>query len=352
MKKYIQICSILLLFVYIASCQGQKKTDLPKERISQPEINSPEIDPYFIESKAITTFYGPTNITRNIIQDKSENFWFASFEGIIRYDGKSFTNFTNKEGLRRFRAFSVLEDRMGSIWFGTIGAGVYFYDGKTFTNFTTKEGLVNNDVGCIYEDKKGHIWFGTRVGISRFDGKTFTNFTTEDGLTNNDVNSIIEDKTGKFWFGTRGDACFYDGKTFTTFTNTEGAPFENVRSIIEDRKGNIWLGGNDGLWRFDRISFTNFTTDFVGYIYEDKKGNIWTSSSESGNSQDWVLSRYDEKTLPNETASAIQLRTQQEEMFFGILEDTKGGIWLGTVNGVYRYDGNTFNDFKDTTGKE
>ncbi len=344
MKKYIPIYSLLFLLVFIASCKEQNKTDPPEDSISQAEGSLPDSDPYFVESKAITTSFGPRSITRNILQDRKGNIWLATWEGIIRYDGNSFTNFTKKEGLKRFHVFSVLEDKNGNIWFGTIGAGVYRYDGKSFTNFSMKEGLAHNGVGCIYEDNTGNIWFGTGGGASRYDGKSFRNFTTKDGLTNDDINSIIEDKTGKFWFGTRGDACFYDGKTFTKFTNKEGAPFVNVRSIIEDKNDNIWLGGNDGLWRYDGSSWTNFTTDFVGYIFEDKEGNIWTSSAENGNAQNWVLSRYEEKSLQNEKTTASRIMAK-EDMFFGIMEDTNGNIWLGTLNGVLRYDGETFFDF-------
>jgi len=358
MNKYSQIYSILLLFIFISSCKGQIKTDQPKDDNSQanksnplvPKSDSADYDPYFIESTAITTSYGPNSITRNILQDRNGNFWFASWQGIIRYDGTSFTNYTNKEGLRRFHVFSVLEDKTGNIWFGTIRAGVYRYDGKTFTNFTTKEGLADNIIGCIFEDKTGNIWFGTGGGVSRYDGNSFTNFTTKDGLSNNDINSIIEDKTGKLWFGTRGDACFYDGNTFTNFTNKNGVPFRNVRSIIEDKKGNIWLGGNDGLWRYDGSSFTNFTTDFVGYIYEDNKGNIWTGTDEA-NTHHWELSRYDEKLLSLGQTKGTKI-LKEDGQIFGILEDTNGNIWFGTEKGVCRYDGKAFNYFKDKETQE
>ncbi len=90
---------------------------------------------------------------------------------------------------------------------------------------------------------------------------------------------------------------------------------------------------------------TNFTTDFVGYIYEDRKGNIWTSAAANGRGPNWVLSRYDEKSLLNENATAIQIRTE-EGMFFGILEDKEGGIWFGSLNGVCRYDGKSFDCFE------
>ncbi len=350
---------MLLLFVLFASCKRQKKASLPKSSISQTkqsDINLSDKDPYFIESKAIITFYGPSSITRNIIQDRKGNIWLATWEGIICYDGKYFTNFTNKDSLRPFHTFAILEDKAGAIWFGTIGAGVYRFDGNTFTNFTTKEGLANNRVTYIYEDSKGVIWFGTEGGISCVDGKLlpggevdFRNFTTKEGLPSNDVNSIIEDKTGKFWIGTRGDACLYDGNTFTKFTNQEGAPFINIRSILEDKKGTIWLGGRGGLWRYNGISFTNFSTKFVGYIYEDSKGNIWTSS-EGADSQNWVLSRYDEQSLSNEQATATQIKTERG-MFFGILEDKKGGVWFGTLNGVCRYDEQSFSCFEDKEGR-
>jgi ligand-binding sensor domain-containing protein len=373
---------MLLLIVFIASCKGQNKTDLIKDSKSQQESNLPDDDPYFIETKAINTSFGPGNITRNIMQDRKGNIWLATWEGIIRYKpstdqtgGKAFTNFTNKEGLRRFHVFSVLEDSKGKLWFGTIGAGAYRYDrsaeqagGKSFTNFTTKDGLANDRIECIYEDKTGKIWFGTEEGASCYDpsaekagGKPFRNYTTKEGLTNNDVHSIIEDKNGIFWFGTRGDVCSYDPnaeqtgkKAFTNnITNTDGVTFKNVWSIIEDRNGNIWLGGNDGLWLYDGSSFTNFTTDFVGYIYEDKMGNIWISAGEGLQPGTMTLYRYPENSLLEPVRSTYKEKIKEVDgLIFGIFEDKDGGIWFGTLNGVCRYAGNTFNYFNDTGVKE
>ena len=354
----------LLFFTlsFTSSCNGQVKNDLPKDSLSkaryepnfipsgQPITNAADYDPYFTETKTINTSYGSQSITRNIVQDRNGHFWLASWEGIIRYDGTTFTNFTNKDSLRRYRAFSVLEDKAGNIWFGTIGAGVYRYDGHSFTNFTTKQGLVHDKVGCILEDKKGNIWFGTMGGVSRYDGHSFRNFTTEDGLANNDINSIIEDKTGKFWFGARGESCTFDGKSFTKLINNEGLAFKNIRSIIEDKNGNIWVGGQDGLNRYEpsadnagKKSFTNITPNFVGYIFEDKKGDIWISVSE-GSSYKMVLSRYDKKYLPFEQSNLTPIKKQNGQVF-GILEDTKGNIWFGTENGVSYYDGKTFTNF-------
>jgi len=322
--------TLFLMFVFNTSCEGQNKTDLPS--------------------------HGPNGIVRTIKQDRKGNIWIASWEGIFRYDGKSFTNLTSKVSSARF--FSILEDRKGHLWFGSIGSGVYYYDGKSFQNFTTKEGLLNNEITCIYEDKAGNVWFGTNGGVSRYDGKSFQNYmmngdamredrtgkSLSDTRPINEVNAIIEDKTGRFWFGTRSNTFVYDGKTFTVFTH-DGIPFANVRSIIEDKKGNIWLGGKDGLWRYDGSKFTNFTQQFVGYVYEDKNGNIWTSSDSDitksfktdtqnmSNQKGWTLSRYNEKSLSNNATLPEIIRTN-EGMIFGILEADDGSIWFGTLNGV------------------
>jgi len=357
MESLQPICILLLAIVMTLSCNGQKKTDVSREKIKPlkdkqvSKTKKSDFDPFFTGTSTVDQSNGPKNITRNILQDKKGNYWLATWEGIIRYDGKVFINFTNKEELRRFRVFSLLEDQKGKIWFGTIGAGVYIYDGQTFINKTSKDGLVNNDVGCIYEDRKGNIWLGTRVGISLFDGKTFTNFTSKDGLADNDVNSIIEDQSGLFWIGARGAACTYDGKSFTQLNKPDGAPFTNVRSIIEDRSGNIWLGGNDGLWKSNNKIFTKVADNFTGYIYEDKQGNIWTSMASYGNASEWSLMKFDAVTLNKEVISSTPI-LQEKNMFFGIIEDHEENIWLGTLKGVYRYDGHTFDDFKRFDDKD
>jgi ligand-binding sensor domain-containing protein len=336
--KYVHAFALFLISAFHLSC-GQNQKEGKKIIITSEKTG------------AVTT-YGPQGITRNIIQDKKGNIWIAAFDGIFRYDGKSFTNITSKVSSARF--FSVLEDKKGHLWLGSIGSGVYCYDGLSFQNFTTQDGLINNRVSCIYEDKAGNIWFGTEIGASCYDGKSFRNYRM-----NGSVNSIIEDRTGKFWFATTGNTFVFDGKTFSVFTH-EDKPFTNVRCLIEDKKGNIWLGGADGLWCYNGGSFTNFTQKFVGHIIEDKQGNIWTSSesanspawvgSETGNIQAWALSRYDGKSLFNKRPTVTEVTNKG--MIFGILEDDKGGIWFGAFDGVHRYDGKTITDFKEKEGQK
>ena len=75
----------------------------------------------------------------------------------------------------------MIEDRAGNLWFGhpdPAGGGVTRYDGKSFTPFTEKEGLCSNNVYCLMQDKTGDIWVGTlNAGVCRYDGKVFTYYS-------------------------------------------------------------------------------------------------------------------------------------------------------------------------------
>ena len=71
-----------------------------------------------------------------------------------------------------------LQDKDGNLWFGTTGEGVYRYDGKEFIQFTVQDGLSNNKIWSILEDKSGNLWIGTReTSLFLYDGKTFSPYS-------------------------------------------------------------------------------------------------------------------------------------------------------------------------------
>ncbi|MEM1328803.1 MAG: two-component regulator propeller domain-containing protein [Bacteroidota bacterium] len=339
--------SLAFLLFLITACQGQSQTQPSEETTPSTTIDffanpleqsMPPVDTLFMEG-------APNHITRNIIQDRNGNLWFATFGGVIRYDGMSFENMT--EGVTDHRFFSVMEDRKGVFWLGTIGGGVFKYDGHSFEQWTVGDGL-SDKITCIYEDSAGHIWLAGSGGMSRYDGQMLHHYTlTKDTMLAEkrplraarkeeilratfEVNSIVEDRSGRFWFGTRGNTYNYDGTTFEK-VKPNNQPFRNIRHILEDNDGNIWFGGNSGLWRYDGENYINITRTFVGYIYEDRKGNIWTSSD------GWSLSYYEALDLKKDIFQPTIVKAD-EGMFFGILEADDGKIWAGTLNGVMTYD--------------
>jgi ligand-binding sensor domain-containing protein len=326
-----------LVFIFI-SCDGQQP-DLPK----QP------LDPYFIETTDTVSSLGPTTITRNILQDKNGIYWFATWQGIMRYDGRLFTNMTLKHDLIHFHMFSLLEDSRGDLWFGSIRGGVYKYDGRAYKLFTTHNGLPDNLIECMLEDNEGNIWFGTENGASRYNGKTFTNFTAKDGLSGNSIHSIAKDQSGKLWFATSNGVSSFDGSAFTSLKK-DSMPFTNVRSVIADSKSNIWIGGSDGLFCYDGKTLTNISNDFTGYIFEDRDGNIWVNAAYSGVSKG-VWSPGGGMALYRYKGTSMEMLVHKfvpgDNQVFGITQDKAGDIWFGTMNGVSRFNGTSFENFRN-----
>ena len=343
MIKHTKLSAPFLLFVFCTSCEGQTQTNVPQDNVSKGLYSESQL-------KELAASKVPMSMVRNVKQARNGDILIASYLGVFRYDGTSFTNLTSKIISPRFASFlDVLEDRKGNLWFASKDSGIYHLPaGETsFQHFTTKDGLASNMALHIYEDRIGNIWFGA----SRYDGKSFRNFTTKDGFPSDNIRLLLEDKTGKLWFGAQGENMFvYDGKTFAVLKNKDGKVFNNVWSIIEDRKGNIWFG-SDGLWRYDGNTFTKVSQRGVYAIIEDKIGNIWTTGEVKFYGNVWALSRYDAKSLYNENPTVTEIMSQSG-MLLGILEDAKGNIWFGSGGGVYRYDGKTITDFKGKEGQK
>lgn len=314
--------------------------------VAEPQRN----DPYFTPTGAKSTPSMPRVIIRSIREDRAGNIWFATFGGPIRYDGKTFTNFAEEVGLMTTRIFSLLEDRRGVLWFGSITGGASSYDGQSFRKFTEKDGLASNDVHWMFEDRDGNIWFGTTKGVSRFDGTSFTTFTTKDGLLDDAVYTIGQDAAGRMWFGTQGGICSYDGKAFTNFADQVGRSFENIRAMAVDRSGNLWFGGQDGAYRYDGTTLTTYTSknglleDFVGSMLVDRAGNVWFGHPVDG-AQRGGASKFD--------GTSFTYVTERDGLSSGNVyalgEDKAGNIWFGTLDeGACRYDGKSFTNFSAT----
>lgn len=182
----------------------------------------------FIVNDTAGGFLSTNHTVERMLEDKDGNIWFGvrANDGVYRYDGKSVTNlqltelFQDGPKPKPHRwAWPQLQDKDGNIWFSNWG-GAYRYDGKTFTTFTKKDGL-HGGVTRIIEDKNRNLWFGgdAGAGLHRYDGKSFARFTTNNGLINNSIWSILEDKTGNIWVGTRETGLsLFDGKVFTTYS--------------------------------------------------------------------------------------------------------------------------------------
>tara|TARA_B110000858_G_scaffold182029_1_gene221040 strand:- start:1721 stop:2755 length:1035 start_codon:yes stop_codon:yes gene_type:complete len=342
MKNQFKIYLVTILVIFLTSCNGQNQTNSSTNHLKQLDNKLGITKSTIQKIDTLFTINAPSRMVRKIRKNKKGNLLITAFTDVIEFDGETFSKIPKPVGIESFDAFDALEDSKGNIWIASTRYGVFRYNGNNFTNFTTDNGLIHNRTMDIHQDKIGNIWIATMGGVSYYNGKTFDNFTTKEGLTNNDVNTIMEDKTGKIWFGTRGTLCLYNPLTskFTQVTDKEGNSFKNVWTLIEDSKGNIWIGGEDGLSRYDGLIFTNLTTEFVSCVYEDKIGNIWTISSEGS------LKQYNESSLVNLKPVSTEIY-KNNSMSFRVIEDKAGKIWVGTLQGVFNYDGKSINYLKN-----
>jgi len=194
----------------------------------------------FLINEATNGFLTSNDKAERILEDNAGNIWLGgrTNEGVFRYDGKTITNFKLKklnivnESVRSEKdrivshnwGWPQLQDKNGNIWFSNWN-GVYRYDGKSFTSFTEYDGLVGG-VTRIIEDKNGILWFGGADGLCSYDGKAFTFF--KDGLINPWIWSILEDKTGNLWVGTRETGLYlFDGKKFINYSEYKHQPPTN-----------------------------------------------------------------------------------------------------------------------------
>jgi ligand-binding sensor domain-containing protein len=239
------------------------------------------------DGKTFTGFtdeQGPRNYDYgSTLEYKSGSVWFGNYNGVWRHDGQALTNFTIHPASYKdkpnstdkpYSVYSILEDKDGNLWFGTEKMGVCRYDGKSFTWFTEK-GLDYGAVRGIFQDKAGNIWFGTNGGgVCLYNGKSFINFSEEKGLSKNlakaeledetqklnRVWSVAEDNTGNIWFGTIDEGVWrYDGKSMVNFTVKDGLASNEIWTVCNGKSGNIWFGTNgEGVSRYDGKSFTSF----------------------------------------------------------------------------------------------
>jgi ligand-binding sensor domain-containing protein len=75
-----------------------------------------------------------------------------------------YKNYVVDDGLLSTEVFHVIQDRKGYVWIAT-GQGVNRFDGYTFQNFTQLNGLPDNTVLELFEDYKGRIWFISLSGM-------------------------------------------------------------------------------------------------------------------------------------------------------------------------------------------
>jgi ligand-binding sensor domain-containing protein len=349
LSKYLFIAFILVL---ISSCNGQTNAVHVNDRAG---IGTPLV---YNNNEAFVVQCG--------LIDTAGNLWIGTTggKGIFVYNGNTFANYTVNEGLCSNDVYCLLQDRDNSIWIGT-SMGVCKYDGKQFVRFniptdtiatyyfgtdTVSSATTSKAVVSILQDRQGGFWFGTLgCGVFRYNGIRFVNHLQfngaiyNDGLHHNVVQDILEDRDGNFWFASmsHGGVSYFDDKLFKHFTYKDGLMDDMISVLFQDSKGSIWVGSRDnGMYIYNNDTFTHFDKlngicNNITAIVEDSKGDIWMGSGRGG------LFKYN----ANEFVSYTSVNGLLNSKVWMILEDNVGNIWVGTKGGnLYKYDGTKFDD--------
>ncbi|HSR30275.1 MAG TPA: two-component regulator propeller domain-containing protein [Anaerolineae bacterium] len=332
----------------------------------------------------ITTSDGLSDGTvLDILQDRRGFMWFATRNGLTRYDGYSFTVFRQKPGdpasLSSDLVYTVLEDRSGDLWAGTEnGLNRLDWETGTFTPY-----LVGWPILSLFEEEDGGFWVGTTFrGLTFFDPSNPApsyfvpgrDAKDPKGLSGNVVQTIYQDHQGEVWIGTDSGGHLSSGgldrfdrttETFVHFVHDPEDPLSlggpNVRAIHEDRRGVLWIGTDGGLSRLDRSSgtFTNYRHDpddpnslasnLVLSILDDGDGLLWIGTDKGLDRLDLAVdvpSSGLEGTgqisrgirFIHHRYSSADPHSLGDDCIWSLFEDRSGVVWAGTNEGLSKYD--------------
>jgi len=329
----------------------------------------------------------------------------------------NFKFYGEDEGLKNLAVQAVLQDRAGFLWAGTQN-GLYRYDGNHFTEFTTREGLPGTRIKSLYESADGTLWVGTDRGLARHGSASFESvalggriligrqgissdrnghllyLATESGLAVGDIGkkaiafrtvkegevvSVYTDASGLVWFGCGLNLCRLDSQSATEVGAANGLPPDRWDAIIGDLDGNLWVRSasalylrahgssrfvlqaglppssntfptlaldpagrllvptNRGLARRQAAGWEmidaeqGLTTNDISAIFQDREGSIWLGLLGSGLAR-WL--GYSE--WQNWTAHEGLSR----ESVWSISRDNTGRLWVGTQFGLNYADDN------------
>ncbi|TAE24082.1 MAG: hypothetical protein EAZ92_13775 [Candidatus Kapaibacterium sp.] len=293
------------------------------------------------------------NVVYSLVGDREGALWIGTQGGgVTRLHTSSFTTYTTLDGLVGDFAvsFAQSEKRVNrtsadsALWMGTYN-GLSRFDGKTFTNYTTKNGLPSNNVHSLWQDSSGGasngaLWVGTwGGGLSRFLQGKWTTFSTQNGLLNNIVTAIKPDvrTANGLWIGTWGGVNYLENGVLTrSITAKEGLPLNYVFSLLPDKYAHaLWVGtwgGGLGRINLDNGTVTVFNDTnglanmFIRAIVQDRDSVVWVGTVGGG------LHRYSHGkwTIVNTSHGLF------DNNVWSILEDDNGWMWMSCNRGVFR----------------
>ena len=293
-------------------------------------------------------------------------------------------NVDNPSSLRGNGVYDIYCDEDKRVWVATYSDGVSYFDqASPIVNQITHQtnnsnSLANNDVNCLIEDSHGNMWIATNNGISYWEVSTnkWRNFYVNKQEQAQVFLTLCEDNQGRIWAGTYSSGVYVldeeTGKQLAHYSQLEaGAPFVNnfVFDIFKDDQGDIWIGGiNSEVIRYEpgKNIFRKYSVQPVNVLSELSRGymlfgctyGLCVSDNKTGeltplingclvhdilvkDSTVWIgtsgdgLIRFDPR---KETSEYFTTQNGLPSNFVNSVAFSDGYLWLGTENGLCRFD--------------
>lgn len=275
----------------------------------------------------------PQSSIFSALQDRTGYLWFGTQNGVCRYNGIEFTVFTKeKDGATEARVLGLNEDGQGNIWASTDTEGLYRYDGKSWRQFTTKDGLSSDHTsGGFMPLGNGAFLIGLANGAAVWDGNSFKPYQHYDEFVKRKAQGFGVDRTGNLWFFSPDEGVMrFDGNVFTRMISKDLFSNAPVLGVMPDSKGRVWVvQAGRGLLMWDGTALHAFragqgpVSDNVISFFEDSNGYVWVGTTEgvSGFSGRGWISLTERDGLPNNVVLVIR-------------QDREGNLWFGTAGGL------------------
>ena len=315
----------------------------------------------------------PHSSVTAVFHDREDHFWFATWNGVGRYDAHSITVFDPRANIiRKVNEVSqIAQDRQGDVWIGYASPGfdhpgksIARFDGAHFTFVESEQGRDISNCFSIYEDLEGHLWFGGGEGLFRRAGQMLKKEDIAADIDAGGIGRITQDRQGRFLFGywehytiRQGKRKFaasplqivyQQGESFQTIFAEEGekTPLSRIGAVIATRNDEIYfhltssdyLASGTGFARWhpeEGLTWygieDGLIDDRVNDLVLDRDGHLWIAT-QSG------LSCFDGRTFRSFTTED-GLPSNRIHCLF---EDARGHLWIGTDREVAQYDGQIF----------
>lgn len=341
-----------------------------------------------------------------INQDKEGNLWFATYDGVNKYDGYNFTvyrhEYANPNSIASDITRCIAIDDSDQIWVGT-REGLSFYNRRknSFSNYYYKKNGINVPINSIAPIKENWLMLGTAEGILLFDIKKecFLNDTlpslhllkptvlvrqgeyiyigAEDGvytytLSGGKLERLVSMPAGirihailcqmfsRIWMATEGDGLFmYDAKTkelknYRYESEQSGLNSNYVRSLELDTENRLWVGTYSGLniykeatdnfssIKSSEIQEGSLSQNSVRSIFKDSQGGMWLGTYWGG------LNYYHPLCNRFQRIKHVPfLNSLSNNVVSCIVEDSEHNLWIGTSDGGLNFYDSTSKLYKN-----